>query len=95
MRSIHIEDNTSIHTAHLTQGYHAYHGVIRMVWPAHSPDLNPIENVCPFLKPDAEVRQYLLEEWEKPDIEDFRKYIETMPARCKAVIAANGGHTKW
>ena len=40
-----MEDNASIHTARLTKAYHAYYGFNRMVWPAHSPDLNPIENV--------------------------------------------------
>ncbi|KAF2185198.1 hypothetical protein K469DRAFT_707977 [Zopfia rhizophila CBS 207.26] len=60
-----------------------------MEWPSRSPDLNPIENT------DAEVRQYLLEEWDKLDLDDFRKYVESMPDRCRAVIAANGGHTKW
>ena len=33
-------------------------------------------------------------EWDKLELGVFKKYIESMPGRCKAVIAANGGHTK-
>jgi Transposase and inactivated derivatives len=104
MRAILMEDNASIHTAKLTKGYHAYHGINRMIWPAHSPDLNPIENVWRLLKyrigkrfpkTDAEVRQYLVEEWDKLELQDFIKYIESMHERCEAVIEAKGGHTKW
>ena len=99
-----MKDNASIHTAKLTKEYHAYYGVERMEWPARSSDLNPIENVWRLLKArvgrrcprtDAEVRQYIQEEWDRMDLEDFKKYIESMPERCQAVIDADGEHTKW
>ena len=48
-----------------------------------------------FPKTEVEVRQYIEEEWEKLELNDFKKYIDQMRDRCEAVIAANGGHTKW
>lgn len=104
MRSILMEDGASQHTAHATRDLHRWNGVIKMVWPANSPDLNPIENVWRLLKyrvgkrfpkTEAEVRQYIEEEWAKLSLEDFQKYISNMRERCQAVIDANGGHTKW
>jgi hypothetical protein len=32
-------------------------------------------------------------EWSIFTAEDCRKYIDSMPDRCKAVIAGKGGHT--
>jgi len=34
-------------------------------------------------------------EWNKISPEEFRTLIESMPRRVKAVIKANGGHTKY
>jgi hypothetical protein len=47
-----------------------------------------------FLKTDAEVKQYLVEEWEKIEVNDYKKYIKSMRDRCWAVIKASGCHTK-
>ncbi len=32
--------------------------------------------------------------WDNISVEVLRKYIDTMPERCAAVIAAKGGHIK-
>ena len=75
-----------------------------MVWPPQSPDLNPIEQLWDYL--DTEVRKHHIsskdnlwntrvKSWNGISKEIFAKYINTMPARCQAVIDAKGGHTKY
>lgn len=99
-----MEDGASIHTAKATRALHAQLGVLIMKWPANSPDLNPIENIWRLLKyrigkrfpkTEAEVRQFVQEEWAKLTPFDIAKYTASMKERCEAVIAAKGGHTKW
>ena len=75
-----------------------------MDWPPQSPDLNPIEQIWAELenKLDRSIVHSkeslwleLQKAWDKISVEVLRKYIDTMPERCAAVIAAKGGHTKY
>ena len=43
--SIFIQDNASIHTAHLVREWLDSNSIQVIDWPPYSPDLNPIENV--------------------------------------------------
>jgi len=60
-----------------------------MDWPAHSPDLDPIENIwchlrnCinsrqPVPSTKDEVKQAVVEEWEKITVEEICKYVDSM-----------------
>ncbi|KAF2488750.1 hypothetical protein BU16DRAFT_473320, partial [Lophium mytilinum] len=62
-------------------------GMPMISWPASSPDLNPIENLWKLIKERAE--------WDKITEEELEELIKSMPKRIQAVIAAQGGPTKW
>jgi len=72
--------------------------------PPQSPDLNPIEHWWAYLKKRVGIRspktkddlkKFILEEWAKLPTEYVKNLILSMPRRLKAVIEANGGHTKY
>ena len=75
-------------------------------WPSQSPDLNPIEHLGHHLKLRLsayeqkakgvhELWERVEKEWNSFTEDVCRSYIESMPARIKAVIDANGGHTRY
>ncbi len=77
-----------------------------IVWPACSPDLNPIGTIWFMIKqrikayenPPTRIqalRDALAAEWAKITHEEILAVVDTMPARCAAVKAANGGPTKY
>ena len=44
------QDNASIHTAKITKDWLDAHNIELILWPPHSPDLNPIKHVWKALK---------------------------------------------
>jgi hypothetical protein len=77
-------------------------------WPPSSPDLNPIENVWRILKQALrkrkplggwslkELQEAVLDIWENEvTVEDFNKYIDSLPERLAKVRFRKGAQTHW
>jgi len=101
-----IQDSAPGHTAGDTKQDLRERGIIVIFWPPFSPDLNPIERVWHIIKnylqdnyPENmsydQLRVAVKDAWEKVREHEFRDLIESMPARCKAVIDAEGKFTKY
>lgn len=59
-----------------------------MEWPAQSADLNPIENLWTDIKkPYIILIRVIQETWNSISVERCQKLIDSIPRRCKAVIA--------
>ena len=71
-----------------------------------SPDLNPIENLWALIKVEISnnpqkatsldrLFTIVKDTWEGFPKSKLRELVHSMPARCKAVIDNDGGHTKY
>lgn len=100
------QDNCSFHTSKVTRKYFKDNNIRLFQWPSRSPDLSPIENVWGILvryvygggrqfNTITDLKQTLIEEWEKIPIETFQKLIDSMPNRIFEVIQKNGGPTHY
>ena len=98
-------DNARPHTTRHTQKIVHIHNVIVLQWPVRSPDLSPIEHLldhlgrqvreCHDVNNIRDLERALQAEWIRIPLQVIRKLICGMRRRCLAVLAANGGHTKY
>jgi len=103
-----MQDNAAGHASRATREELEERNIEVIFWPAFSPDLNPIEMCWNWMKDYIEdkwgleekpstdkLRRYVKEAWEALPESYLKELLASMPARCQAVIEANGMHTKY
>lgn len=101
-----MQDGAPGHAAKETLKDLSERGIRLIIWPPFSPDLNPIETLWNDMKNwigahYAEnltytiLRQAVRASWDAIGQEKLDKLLDTMQARCQAVIDADGMHTKY
>lgn len=94
------QDNDPKHSSRLVQDWLHNNGITCLDWPPYSPDLNPIEHLWSDLKKRCEKHKpktieelitLIQLEWAATDKEYLKKLVDSLPRRCRAVIA-NKGH---
>ena len=100
------QDNDPKHTCKKVKEWLEEQDFETMLWPAQSPDLNPIEHLWVYLKrrlaeyehpPNGILQLWkrIQEVWKGIPVEECQKLIESMPRRVQAVVKAKGGYTKY
>ncbi|GFU91615.1 DDE_3 domain-containing protein [Trichonephila clavipes] len=94
------QDNARPHTARVAQDFLRHFQTLS--WPAHSPDLSPVEHVWDQLKRQMpschSVRDLQLavqDLWAHLPQDNIRCLINSMPDRVAACIAAGSGPTRY
>ena len=100
------QDNNLKHISQQATTWLSDNNIIVIFWSAQSPDINPLKHLwvyikCKLLEYEAppkgvhELWERVVKEWNEIPPEICQSFIESMPRRIKAVIKANGGHTKY
>ena len=100
------QDNARPHTARATQTFLRQNNINLLPHPARSPDLNPIEHfwdalqrqlnqLTPRPQTAAQLRAGIAQVWWRVPHQQTNTLVRSMYRRCRAVINARGGHTRY
>jgi len=103
-RFIFQQDNDPKHKSKSTMQYLAKNKITVLDWPPQSPDINPIEHLWDHV--GREIRKYnisnktqladrIIEAWGTVSPEITKSLVDSMQRRLLAVIAGNGGPTRY
>lgn len=101
-----MEDGAPIHKAIVAKKWRERHGITKMVWPAQSPDMNPIENIWKILKDEVQkkfqqgmsletFKEVIVEAWNSIEIEKINSLIEGVPERLECLRKNRGRSTRF
>ncbi|GFV06682.1 transposable element Tcb2 transposase [Trichonephila clavipes] len=101
-----MDDNCRPHRANLVEDFLFEEGIVRMEWPACSPDMNLTEPVWDALGRQVaghqpppqtlqELESALLEEWDRIPQLVINSLIDSMSHRCSTLLAVRGNHTPY
>ena len=100
-----MQDGDGLHTARRVTKMLDEEGIEQLLpWPAHSPDLNPIENAWSIVERHLErvhptttpgLWKAMQQGWEKIDEGTLLRLTGSVPTRLEAVKAAQEGHTHY
>jgi transposase len=100
------QDNDPKHKSKKATEWFSDHDYQVLIWPAQSPDMNPIEHLWGHVKrqlsayenaPNGihELWERIEKEWNEIKPEVCQNLIESMPRRVRALYKAKGGYTKY
>ena len=101
-----MEDGASIYSASKSKKWREDHKLKKIVWPAQSPDMNPIENLWSVMKKDVQkthkpsgntdaLIKNIIDAWENIPIQVINRLVETIPARVDTLRKKKGKSTRF